>query len=154
MRYTDTSDTYINTIVENCGSKLTKQFVNIAYCLSGTGIRTRDLSCTVNGVDPFAVERRMVGVKQQQCIRFYGKWLSVLPSLSVDDIPSIKHMTMTEKCDVDNDVGDSYLNTVVTIFAIGVVVIVIIVIVTVFFVVRGVNSRRMKKVTINKAGSV
>ena len=63
-------------------------------------------------------------------------------------------MTMTEKCDVDNDVGDSYLNTVVTIFAIGVVVIVIIVIVTVFFVVRGVNSRRMKKVTINKAGSV
>ena len=63
-------------------------------------------------------------------------------------------MTMTEKCDANNDVGDSFLNTVVTIFAIGVVVIVIIVIVTVFFVVRGVNSKRMKKVTVNQTSSV
>ena len=63
-------------------------------------------------------------------------------------------MTLTEKCDANNDVGPSYLNIVVTIFAAGVVVIVIIVIVTVFFVVKGVNSKRMRKATVNKASSV
>ena len=72
MRYTDTSNSYIKTIVENCGSKLTKQFVNVAYGLEEMKVIARDLSCKVNGVDPFDTERRMVGVKQHQCIRFYG----------------------------------------------------------------------------------
>ena len=63
-------------------------------------------------------------------------------------------MTMTEKCDVNNDVGPSYLNTVVVIVAIAVVLIFIIVIVTVFFVVRGVNSHRVRKLNVNKTSSV
>ena len=73
VRYADPSNSFVKTLVEKCSSKLTKQFVNVAYVLDEIDVIDRDLNCVINDVDPFAIEKRMVGVKQHQCIRFYGK---------------------------------------------------------------------------------
>lgn len=67
-RITDKSDSSMSKILSSCGSKLTK-FTDISqlYLITFT---YRKLSCTVDGVDPFAIYRAMIGSQQYNCIRF------------------------------------------------------------------------------------
>ena len=59
----------MQSIVKECGSKLTKDFVDISYRFSHC-LTFRTLSCTVDGGHPFADELRTVGSSLYRCIAF------------------------------------------------------------------------------------
>ena len=70
MRIESTKDAHMQSIVKECGSKLTKDFVDISYLLFSHCLTSRTLSCTVDGEHPFADELRTVGSSLYRCINF------------------------------------------------------------------------------------
>ncbi|KAK8807772.1 hypothetical protein WA171_000721, partial [Blastocystis sp. BT1] len=122
VRIPDTSNAERKAIVDNCGSALRKKFVDIST-----------LSCTVNGQDPFLVERALIGSHQHRCIRF-------------DDsgTPSTFTMAVSGSCSNSNNVGRSWIVPMVITCTVVIVVIVIVVIVVIVYVFASPCKKQLK----------
>lgn len=69
VRIENANDAHMQSIVKECGSKLTRDFVDISFLFSYCLTR-RTLSCTVAGSHPFADELKTVGSSLYRCIDF------------------------------------------------------------------------------------
>ena len=110
-------------IVDNCGSSLKKEFVDITT-----------LDCKVNGVDPFASLKAVLNSQLYSCIRFNNKQ------------PEIAGTTPSnEKCDSDYDRGSSWISSFMIVMYVILAILAVCTVVLIVFVLVHPNKKNMKK---------